>query len=189
MAGAVEVTGLGEANFIAVRVDVTGGNRGVYCRFNCTIIDSMIGGTLIAQTPRVHASGIRQSQDAQIVHNRIHCAAEDTPTGGGCSADLTGYGDFEPVVNNLIEKNLFVATPGGVCAYGGASGDDGSKPFGNQSRDIRFIDNVFQRGPVGDGGRRNCGYYFPITDFDSSRPGNVWTNNRWDDGGIVPPAN
>ena len=184
-----EVNGVGQANFTLIRVTVSGGNRGVYCRFNCTVIDSVIGNQQIAQSPRIHASGIRQSQGATIIHSRIHCSAPDTSSGGGCSADLTGYGDFEPVQSNLIEKNLFVATPGGACAYGGASGDDGAKPYGRLSRDIRFVDNVFQRGPVGDGGRRNCGYYFPITDFDSARPGNIWSNNRWDDGGVVPPAN
>jgi hypothetical protein len=180
----VESTGLGEANFTALRVDVSGGNRSVYCRRNCTVRDSWVHGQTIASSPRIHASGIRQSQGATLVHNRILCEAADTPSGGGCSANLTGYGDFEPVQHNHIEKNLFVATPAGACAYGGSSGDDGSKPYGNQASNIVFVDNVFERGRGG-----KCGYYFPITDFDSSRPGNRWTNNRWSDGGTVPPAN
>jgi hypothetical protein len=183
-AGNVESQGIGEANFTALRVEVTGGNRGIYCRLNCHVEDSWVHGTNIAPTPDIHASAIRQSQGAVIRHNRIHCSAEDTAAGGGCSADLTGYGDFEPVKNNLIEKNLFVATPGGACAYGGSSGDDGVKPYGNQASNIRFIDNVFERGRGG-----KCGYYFPITDFNSNRPGNQWVNNRWDDGKVVPPAN
>lgn len=188
-ATAVESQGVGDANFTMLRVEVTGGNRGVYCRYNCRVEDSWIHGTNIASTPRIHASGVRQSQGATLLHNRIHCSAADTPSGGGCSADLTGYGDFEPVRNNLIERNLFVATPGGACAYGGSSGDDGSKPYGHLAEGIVFRDNVFERGTPGDGGRRNCGYYFPITDFDSSRPGNLWQNNRWDSGELVPPAN
>jgi hypothetical protein len=180
----VESTGLGEANFTALRVDVSGGNRSVYCRKNCTVRDSWVHGQSIANSPRIHASGIRQSQGATLVHNRILCEAPDTPSGGGCSANLTGYGDFEPVQQNRIEKNLFVATPAGACAYGGSSGDDGSKPYGNQASNIVFIDNVFERGRQG-----KCGFYFPITDFDSSRPGNQWINNRWTDGAAVPPAN
>jgi hypothetical protein len=183
-ATAIEQNGIGEANFTALRVEVTGGNRGVYCRKDCTLRDSWIHGTNIADTPRIHASAIRQSQGATIVHNRLHCSAEDTSSGGGCSANLTGYGDFEPVQDNRIEKNLFVATPGGACAYGGSSGDDGAKPYGDQASGIVFIDNVFERGSTG-----NCGFYFPITDFDSARPGNEWTNNKWDDGSEVPPAN
>lgn len=177
-------TAVGEANFTMLRVEVTGGNRSVYCRKNCTVQDSWIHGQKIADSPRIHASAIRQSQGAKIIHNRILCEASDTSSGGGCSADLTGYGDFEPVQNNRIEKNLFVATPAGACAYGGSSGDDGSKPYGNQASNIVFVDNVFERGSGG-----KCGYYFPITDFDSNRPGNQWTNNRWNDGAQLPPAN
>ena len=184
-----EANGIGEANFVATRVEVTGGNRGVYCRFNCTLRDSWVHGTNISATSNAHASAVRQSQGARIIHNRLHCSAQDTSQGGGCSADLTGYGDFEPVANNLVQNNFFVATPGGACAYGGSSGDDGSKPFGNQAHDIRFVDNVFDRGPIGDHGTRNCGFYFPITDFNSARPGNQWVGNVWVDGGVVPPAN
>ncbi|WP_203906566.1 hypothetical protein [Rhizocola hellebori] len=179
-----ESQGVGDANFTMIRVEVTGGNRSVYCRKNCRVEDSWVHGQDIAQEPRIHASGIRQSQGSTILHNRIHCSVADTPSGGGCSANLTGYGDFEPVRDNRIEKNLFVATPAGACAYGGSSGDDGTKPYGNQALGIVFVDNIFQRGRTG-----KCGFYFPITDFDSSRPGNKWVNNKWDDGVALPPAN
>jgi hypothetical protein len=178
-------TVVGEANFSLLRVEVTGGNRSVYCRKNCTVKDSWIHSQNIPDTPRIHASAIRQSQGATIVHNRIHCSVEDTSSGGGCSANLTGYGDFEPVQNNTIEKNLFMATPAGACAYGGSSGDDGSKPYGHLAQNIVFKDNVFQRG----NSSGKCGWYFPITDFDDTRPGNVWTNNTWDDGSVLPSAN
>ncbi len=49
---------------------------------------------------------------------------------------------------------------------------------------IRFTNNIFMRGPSG-----KCGIWGPITSFDSTAPGNVWTNNLWDDGTPVPPAN
>lgn len=185
-----EANGLGEANFTAIRVDVTGGNRGVYCRFNCVLRDSWVHGTNIASNSAAHASAVRQSQGNLIIHNRLQCQANDNSAGGGCSADLTGYGDFEAVTNNRVEKNLFMATPGGACAYGGSSGDDGTKPFGNQAHDIVFVDNVFEHGTRrGDHGTFNCGFYFPITDFNSARPGNQWINNRWDSGEVLPPAN
>jgi len=192
-ATATESQGVGDANFTMLRVEVTGGNRSVYCRLNCHVEDSWVHGQNIAQSPRIHASGIRQSQGSKIIHNRIHCSASDTPSGGGCSANLTGYGDFEPVKDNLVERNLFVATPAGACAYGGSSGDDGTKKYGDQASGIRFIDNVFQRGTkAGNGGQHLCGYYFPITDFLRNNgkvpPGNVWRNNRYDDGKAIPPA-
>jgi hypothetical protein len=179
-----DYTGVASHNFTMLRVEVTGGNRSVYCQNTCDVRDSYTHGQNIVQDVRVHASGFRQSQNGTVVHNALTCDVADTPSGGGCSASLTGYGDFEPVKNNLLEKNLFVASTGGACAYGGSSGDDGSKPYGHLAESIRFVDNIFQRGPSG-----KCGYYFPITDFDSTRPGNVWSNNRFDNGVVVPPAN
>jgi hypothetical protein len=183
-AGGGGSTGVGHRNFTLLRVEISGGNRSVNCSRDCEVRDSWVHGQDIVQDIRVHASGIRQGQGSVLVHNAIACDVEDTPAEGGCSASLTGYGDFEPVQGNQIARNLFVATTGGTCAYGGSSGDDGSKPHGDQARDIVFEDNIFQRGPGG-----KCGFWFPITDFDSSRPGNRWTNNRWDDGDEVPPSN
>jgi hypothetical protein len=58
-----------------------------------------------------------------IRHNSLVCDAPDVPPDAGCSADLTGYGDFAPIRNNTIDKNFFLATTGGTCAYGGPSGD------------------------------------------------------------------
>jgi hypothetical protein len=187
-AGAVEVNALGEDNFTALRVEVTGGNRGVYCRINCELRDSWVHGTNIAAGSGNHASAVRQSQGARIIHNRLHCSAPDSSNGTGCSADLTGYGDFEPVANNLVANNLFVATVGGACAYGGSSGDApgaGHKQFGPDAHDIVFRDNVFERGSNG-----QCGAFFPDTDFLHSDgtlpPGNLWTGNVWNNGGTVP---
>ena len=71
----------------------------------------------------------------------------------------------------------------GFCAYGGASGNNGTKPYGHLSENIVFKDNVFQRGTTpGENGLFRCGYYGAITDFDPTRPGNQWINNKWDDG-------
>jgi hypothetical protein len=176
-------TMVGSVNFTMLRTEVTGGNRGVYCRGNCTVQDSWVHGTLI--TGSLHASALRMSQHATIVHNTLNCDVADNTSGGGCSADLTGYGDFEPVTNNLVKNNLFKTTPGGACAYGGSSA---GKPYSTGAHDIVFQDNVFEYGPVGDHGTRNCGFYFPITAFDTTRPGNQWINNTWEDGATVPPA-
>lgn len=175
---------IGKSNFVATRVHTHGGKRGVWCEYNCTVQDSWIHGQAPDPSGVAHESGIRMGDGSVIKHNSILCDAPDYPPDAGCSANLTGYGDFAPIRNNTIEKNLFVATTGGACAYGGSSGDDGSKPYGKQASNIVFKDNIFQRGKGG-----KCGYYFPITDFDSTRPGNVWQNNTWDDGSVLPPAN
>ena len=173
-------TMVGEANFTVLRTEVTGGNRGIYCRKNCTVQDSWIHGTKVTGT--LHASAIRVSQGAKLIHNTIHCDAADVGE-AGCSANMTGYPDFEPVKDNTVEGNLFKSTPGGYCAYGGATG---SKPYSNaadNATNVVFKDNVFEKGAASG----KCGWWGPVTDFAAGRTGNVWTNNKWDDGTVLNP--
>lgn len=173
-------TMVGEANFTVLRSEITGGNRGIYCRKNCTVQDSWIHGTRVTGT--LHASAIRVSQDAKLIHNTIHCDVQDSGE-AGCSANMTGYPDFEPVKNNTVERNLFKATPGGYCAYAGATG---SKPYStaaDNATNIVFKDNVFEKGTASG----KCGWWGPVTDFAAERSGNIWTNNKWDDGSVLNP--
>ncbi|MBK7863734.1 MAG: DUF4082 domain-containing protein [Archangiaceae bacterium] len=179
---------IGKSHFVATRVHTYGGIRGIWCEYDCTVQDSWVHGQARDPTGRAHESGIRMGDGSILRHNSIRCDAPEVPPDAGCSADLTGYGDFAPIRNNTIERNLFLATTGGACAYGGSSGDDGAKPYGNQAANIAFIDNVFQRSSSYQSSGK-CGYYFPITDFDITRPGNRWVGNRWDNGAVLPPAN
>lgn len=182
------VTGIGSVNFVATRVHVTGGNRSILCGHDCVVEYSYVHGQMTDEDGNVHESGIRMSQRGIIRYNTIACDAPDIAPDAGCSAALTGYGDFEPVKDNLIQGNVFVHNSGGFCAYGGSSGADGSKPFAGQTEKVRFIDNVWQRGTrPGEKGEPVCGYWGPITDFDPTRPGNVWKNNRFDDGTVIKP--
>jgi hypothetical protein len=174
-----EVTAVGEVHFTVIRSDVSGGNRGSNCWYGCKIVYSYFHGQDTDRSGTWHESGIRMGQRAVLRRNTIACDAPDVPPDAGCSAPLTGYGDAGPVRDNLIRGNLFKATPGGTCAYGGSTPD---KPYSNRARNIRFIDNVFERGKTG-----KCGVWFPIADFDPNAPGNVWTGNVWKGGGVVPP--
>jgi hypothetical protein len=175
---------IGSDNFTVVRTEIRGGNRGIYCRLNCTVEDSWIHGTALLATQ--HASAVRVEQHSTIHHNTLQCdwtAITDSEI--GCSADMTGYPDFAPITHNTITNNLFVANPAGTgfCAYGGATA---GKPFSNDPTNatfIKFSDNVWQRGSNG-----KCGTYGPITGFDASRTGNEWTNNRFDDGTVIQPS-
>lgn len=182
--GTDDDSGIGKSDFVALRVDVYGGKRGIWCEYDCSVTDSWIHDQSPDPSGMAHESAVRMGDGSTIEHNSILCNAPDFPPDAGCSADLTGYGDFAPIQNNTIHRNLFMATTGGACAYGGSSGDDGSKPYGDQAADIVFEENVFQRGEGG-----LCGSYFPITDFDETRPGNQWIDNVWDDGEPLPPAN
>jgi hypothetical protein len=182
-AGTAGVDGVGADNFTVLRTEVIGGNRGIYCRRNCTVQDSWVHGATIASTSPLHASGARASQGSTFLHNTLLCEAIPNASDGGCSADLTMYGDFEPVQNVHVENNLFKAnnTGNGFCAYGGSSP---GKPYSDQASNIVYINNVFEGGPNG-----KCGAYGPIFHFDINRPGNQWTNNKFDNGTIVPPFN
>jgi hypothetical protein len=172
-------TGVGAVNFTARRVEVTGGNRSMNCWKNCVIVDSYVHGQFRDSTGAAHESGIRMGTNGQIIHNTVLCDAPDVPPDAGCSADLTGYGDFAAVTDMLMQNNLFKATTGGTCAYGGSSA---GKPYSSGAQNIQFIGNVFERGRGG-----KCGYWSPVMDFKASAPGNVWSNNTWDDGTTVNP--
>lgn len=177
-------TGVGDVNFVMTRVEVTGGSRSVYCASDCTIQDSYLHGQYTDRRGIDHESGIRMAANTTIRHNTITCDATPVLPDAGCSGAVTGYGDFGIVQNNTIDNNLIDGGPQGsmgFCAYGGSTT---GKPFSAGVNNIRFTDNIFMRGP---GGR--CGIWGPIVSFDSDAPGNVWTNNLWDDGTPVPPAN
>lgn len=175
-------TGLMRGNFEANRVEITGGRRSVYCEYNCVIENSWVHSQGGDPGGDAHFSGIRMGENTTVRGNTITCEAQ-RGSGTGCSAGLTGYGDFGPVQNNLIVGNRFSGGGGGgstMCAYGGSSGDDGSKPYGHLANNVRFIDNVFERGASG-----KCGNLGSIRSFDPTRPGNVWQGNTWDDGSTI----
>jgi hypothetical protein len=174
-------TGIGDINFTALRVQVTGGNRSINCFRDCTVQDSYVHGQFRDATGTYHESGIRMGSNSTILHNFVLCDAPDVAPDAGCSADLTGYGDFAVVQNNLIQGNYFADVASGYCTYGGSTQ---GKPYSSGVNHVVFRDNVWQKNAQG-----TCGSYGPITSFDSNAPGNVWANNTWTDGTPVKPAN
>jgi hypothetical protein len=181
-------TGIGDANFVATRVEVTGGSRSINCYLNCTVQNSYVHGQYTDKRGIDHESGIRVGSNSVLRGNTIGCTASNVPPDAGCSAAITGYGDFAIVQDNTIDGNLILAGSGGYCVYGGSTA---GKPFSEGVNNIKFTNNVWQRGKaMGDGNRGYiCGFWGPVTSFDSQAPGNVWTNNLYDDGTPVPPAN
>ena len=178
-------TGVGDVNFTLTRVEVTGGSRSVNCAANCTVQDSYLHGQYTDRRGIDHESAIRMGSNSTIRHNHIACDATPVPPDAGCSAALTGYGDFAIVQKNTIDNNLIDGGPDGSVGYCSYGGSTTGKPYSNGVNNIKFTNNIFRRG---DGGK--CGIWGPVTSFDSNAPGNVWTNNLWDtDGKTVPPAN
>jgi hypothetical protein len=184
--GTVEC-GVGYKNFTILRTEVMHTNRGAYCENTCTIQDSYFHGTNLwpDQTDNVHASGVRNEQFLTLRHNSLVCDYTGPFPNGelGCSADMSGYPDFAPIMHATIDSNLFISNNAGIafCAYGGTTG---GKPYSNDPNNATYIvfqNNVFQRGANG-----KCGEFGPVLDFNPGRTGNNWTNNKYDNGTIIP---
>jgi len=171
-----------------VRTEIINTNRAAYCQSSCLIQDSYFHGTNLwpDASNLAHASSVREEQNLTLRHNSLHCSYTGPFVNNeiGCSADLTGYPDFAPIKNNTVDGNLFVANTGNAfCAYGGATA---GKPFSGDPTNAtnqKFTNNVFQRGT-----NNKCSAYGPVTNFDKTRPGNVWSGNVWDDGTAVAAA-
>ena len=125
-------------------------------------------------------------QGLTLRHNSIHCSYTGPFINGdiGCSADLTGYPDFAPIKNNTMDGNLFVASPGQRLLR--LRRRHPGKPYSGDPTNAtnqKFTNNVFQRG-----GNSKCGTYGPVTSFNKSGAGNVWSGNIWDNGAAVAAA-
>jgi hypothetical protein len=175
---------IGKSHFTALRVETVRGISGIFCEYDCTVKDSWVHGQDKDEGGAAHESGVRMGSGAPgagqfLIHSTIVCDAPDVPPDAGCSADVTGYGDFATIQNNTHTNNLLGATTGGTCAYGGSTAN---KPFPNGNNNV-WKDNIFQRGSG-----RKCGYWFAMIDLDAGVRGNQWVNNRWDSGEAMPSS-
>lgn len=177
-------TGVGEANFTLTRVEVTGGSRSINCAVDCTVQDSYVHGQFTDLRGIDHESGIRMGSGSTLRHNYITCDATPVEPDAGCSSGLTGYGDFGIVQKNTIDNNVLDGGPFGSMSYCMYGGSTQGKPYSAGVNNIKVTNNIFPRGASG-----RCGIYGPVTSFDSAAPGNVWSNNLWDDGKAVAAAN
>jgi hypothetical protein len=154
---------VGVSHYRVERSYLHGTYSGAECHNACTIVDSYVHGS------DTHTSGMRILRNGTVTHSVVWCERfPGTDIDGGCSADMVMYQEFGTPSNNLIERNLFPASPAWFCVR-----QDGGNAGG-----IRFVDNVFQRGEFG-----TCGRAAPFTDFEAA--GNTYTNNRYDDGTLI----
>jgi hypothetical protein len=186
-----DASAISNGNVSILRSDIQGGHNGLECQEHssfCELRDSWIhdqwqppsgdahlGGMLVmgTQVPCTGTGGVC----VEVVHNTIVCDAPVNSDDGGCTGDLNLLPQWGPLPGALVTDNLFGANTGAsYCTYGGA---------GQQypATGIVYRGNVFERGT-----NRKCGGYGPVTSFDSSAPGNVWSDNTWDDGSVVKPS-
>ncbi len=89
--------------------------------------------------------------------------------------------NFAPISGALVQNNFLGANMGSAyCTYGG---EKSTSPTPHSDH-IVYKDNVFQRGT-----NLKCAAYGPVTDFNVNGAGNVWTNNKWEDGQPIDPEN
>lgn len=166
---------IGYNNYTLRRVEILNAGHGVTMGSNVTVQDSWIHG--LGGNTDAHKDGfyIGDGTNSVIRHNSIEC--NDGPR-AGCTAAIGILTDFGPVTYYTIDGNL-LNTIGSYCLYG-AGGP--SKPYGSDH--ITVTNNVF-----GQAIYPRCGFYGPVTYFNSSKPGMVWSGNRMADGSVVNPSN
>jgi hypothetical protein len=164
-------------NITVLRANITGGQHSVHCASNCSVTDSWLHDQYNPDGGSYHNNAFISNGGSDMVlrHNTLHCTAILNRTDGGCTADVSLFGDFEPISNVRVEGNLLKANNSSIsyCAYGGYQP---SKRY-PVATGIQYVNNVFERGPNG-----KCGVYGPVTSFQASASGNVWVGNVWDGG-------
>jgi hypothetical protein len=176
----------GNANL--TRVDAHGGVTAVQCEegsTGCWIRDSWLHGQYIQPDSNWHLGGFLSDGGGPITltHNTVVC---DQPavygTDGGCTGDINLIPNFAPAHDVTIDGNFFGANKSSAyCTYGGTRSDAYGK---GPATNIVYRNNIFERGSTG-----QCAGYGPVNGFDSAAAGAVWTNNLYDDGTPVAPAN
>ncbi len=190
----VQESAVGSANVTLLRANIHGGALSVYCWAHCDIRDSWLHGQALPTGAGWHLGALRADDnddpvlgadpsydrgvtDLVAVHNTIACDTSANSSDGGCSGDVTMYGDFGTINHVTLDQNLFVASADlAYCLYGGSVS---SKPF-PYAHDIVVTNNVFQRGTTG-----KCGAYGPVSSYDPTATGNIWLNNNWEEDGPV----
>lgn len=163
------------------RVEVRGGQHSVQCSSRCLVEDSWLHDQSLPPDVAHHNNAFISNGGSEMVvrHNRLSCDPHDNAVDGGCTGDLSLFGDFEAISNVTVADNLFEATPGGYC---GSFGHNPGKPFGDDPTGVVVSDNVFERGENG-----KCGVFGAVTSFLTAGEGNSWSNNTWADGSSVEP--
>lgn len=182
-------------NLTISRSNIHGGQTAVQCEsgavggagdtsINCDISDSYLHGQAIPVGAQWHLGGFLSeggNNTLNLTHNYVICDAPQYPPDGGCSGDINLIPNFEVMRNvNITNNKLGASINLAYCTFGGEKSTS-AFPHGH---DIKYHDNVFERGTNG-----KCGDFGPWTDFGTDftgvNSGNEWINNRFDDGVLI----
>jgi hypothetical protein len=166
---------ISESNYTLLRVNIFNSGHGAAVNSNVTIQDTYIHG--LGANTDAHKDGIFSGNGRNVVirHNNIEC---NDGSKAGCTSAIGLLVDFGPISNYTIDGNL-LNTNGSYCFYGSGG------PQKQYTTDhITFTNNHFGRAVSA-----KCGFYGPVTYFDTGAAGMVWSGNVWDDSGAaVGPA-
>jgi hypothetical protein len=187
-AGFQQLPAVGTANYTILRGNIHGGETAAQCEMGvadtsatCSVTDSYLHGQDIPVNAQWHLGGFLTeggNNTVTLTHNYVACDAPQYPPDGGCTGDINLIAHFGVMQNVTINNNKMFASPNlSFCTLGGIS------PENPNTNHIVYTDNVFERGA-----NNLCGDFGPVSNFQSGAPGNVWTNNLYDDGTTVPPA-
>jgi len=169
-------------NITVVRSNIYGGKDSVHCADNCSVTDSWLHDQYNPAGKSYHNQAFLTNGGSNMVlrHNTLHCTPLLNSTDGGCTADVSLFGDFDPVTNVTVDNNLLKANNSSIsyCAYGGY---EPSKAY-PIATNIKYTNNVFERGANG-----KCGVYGPVTSFQTGASGNIWSGNVFTDGTVIKP--
>ncbi|HSX30005.1 MAG TPA: hypothetical protein VLE73_05605 [Candidatus Saccharimonadales bacterium] len=180
-------------NVNILRANISGGHNGLECQehsSHCSLRDSWIHDQWQAPSGDTHLGGVAHFGEQvactgtgtngmtgvcfDIEHSSVVCDAAVNASGGGCTGDINLIAHYGPIPGAFIYKNLLGANIGAsYCTYGGQAPENGATR-------IVYQDNIFQRGT-----NSKCGTYGPVTGFKFTNSGNVWTNNKYNDGSVI----
>lgn len=180
-AGETSWGAVGGSNLTVKRSEITGGQHSVRCGSNCRVEDSYLHSQYNDPNDSYHNNAFLSNGGSGMLlrHNTVFCSPILNANDGGCTADISFFGDFEAITDVTVDANYFQATDGGYC---GTFGYNPGKPFGANPTSIVVTNNVFERGATG-----RCGAFGPVTGYLETGAGNVWSNNTWVDGGTITP--
>ena len=190
---------IGRYNVFVWRVNSHGSEGVIKCANYCSAYDSWVHGMHLGGEYHYNAfggNGVEPEDGYFIVeHNWASCgdwASWDPEIGSdaGCSAAIGFYGDFAPIRNVTISKNFLAGAtidekvPSAQHRQPGYCLNPGyypGKPYPIPSN-VVVKDNVFGRGETG-----TCGVFGPANNLNASgkSEGNIWENNRFDDGSTI----
>jgi hypothetical protein len=158
------------SNISCVRCHIHGTATGYHLGNNNVLRDSYIHDFVDTGAHGAAAGTGQGAGDNTIVeHNNLQCSR--TNGAAHCSSALSLYD--EPTLDNVLVRNNLFNSVSGYGMYGG----------GPQGTHIQVIDNVF-----GQKYYPTCGLFGPVAAFYAGNTGNVWSGNRYQDGGVVAPS-